>query len=117
MPNSQNERTTNWRELLKGIFALLFLVAMAVGLIALFATFAGPSIVSLFSSLSTLDTGVIVALIAGAVSIVTVVGGGVLNNRMKRKEYLYLHREKPYMQLISMFYDFQNKSFFLNNIE
>lgn len=29
---------------------------------------------------------------------------------MKRKEYLYMHRETPYMQLISMFYDFQNKT-------
>lgn len=46
----------------------------------------------------------------GAVSIITVVGSGVLNDRMKRKEYLYMHRETPYMQLISMFYDFQNKT-------
>lgn len=29
---------------------------------------------------------------------------------MKRNEYLHMHREKPYMQLISMFYDFQSQT-------
>lgn len=38
---------------------------------------------------------------------VTYVSGSIANNIMKRNEYLRAHREKPYMQLISMFYDFQ----------
>ena len=54
--------------------------------------------------------GVIVALITGGVSILALIVGGVINNRMKRNEYLYKHREKPYMQLISMFYDFQSQA-------
>ena len=29
---------------------------------------------------------------------------------MKRNEYLRMHSEKPYMQLISMFYDFQSQT-------
>lgn len=104
---------TDLRKLLMGFVALLMLATIAsvvVGVIAAFVVLAGPGIVSFFSALSMLDTGVTVALIAGAVSILTVVGGGVLNNRMKRKEYLYMHRETPYMQLISMFYDFQNQT-------
>lgn len=100
----------SWKELLKGIVTLLLLVAVAGGIIACVLVFAGPGIVSFFSSISMLDTGVVVALIAGLVSIITLVGGGILNNQMKRKEYLYKHREAPYMQLISMFYDFQNRA-------
>lgn len=111
MSDSQKRtNVANWEDLLKSLVALLFLIAVAAGLIAIFINFIGPGIVSFFSGFSTLDTGVIVALIAGAVSIITLVGGGVLNNRMKRKEYLYKHREKPYMQLISMFYDFQSQT-------
>ena len=111
MSDSQDgTNASNWKGLLKGLVALLLLIIIAAGLIAAFIIYIGPGIVSFFSSFSTLDTGVIVALIAGAVSIITLVGGGVLNNRMKRKEYLYKHREKPYMQLISMFYDFQSST-------
>ncbi len=111
MSDSQDgTNASNWKGLLKGLVALLLLIIIAAGLIAAFIIYIGPSIVSFFSSFSTLDTGVIVALIAGAISIITLVGGGVLNNRMKRKEYLYKHREKPYMQLISMFYDFQSST-------
>lgn len=111
MSDSQDgTNASNWKGLLKGLVVLLLLIIFAAGLIATFIIYIGPGIVSFFSSFSTLDTGVIVALIAGAVSIITLVGGGVLNNRMKRKEYLYKHREKPYMQLISMFYDFQSST-------
>lgn len=111
MSDSQDgTNASNWKGLLKGLVVLLLLIIFATGLIAAFIIYIGPGIVSFFSSFSTLDTGVIVALIAGAVSIITLVGGGVLNNRMKRKEYLYKHREKPYMQLISMFYDFQSST-------
>lgn len=41
---------------------------------------------------------------------VTYVAGNVANNIMKRNEYLRMHRERPYMQLISMFYDFQTQT-------
>ena len=71
---------TDLRKLLMGFVALLMLATIAsvvVGVIAAFVVLAGPGIVSFFSALSMLDTGVTVALIAGAVSILTVVGGGV----------------------------------------
>lgn len=108
MADAQND--TNWQDLRKEIAALLMLVAIAVAIITSFIVFVGPRVAHFFSTFSTLDTGVIVALIAGAVSIITLVGGSVLNNRMKRREYLYQHRETPYMQLISMFYDFQKRA-------
>ncbi len=89
MSDQQNKaNSVSWKELLKGLIALLFLVAIGIGMIAGAAIFAGPGIVSFLSSFSTLDTGVIVALIAGSVSIITFVGGSILNNRMKRNEYL-----------------------------
>lgn len=41
---------------------------------------------------------------------VTYVAGNVANNIMKRNEYLRMHRKRSYMQLISMFYDFQTQT-------
>lgn len=110
MSQTQDKKVVSWRELFKGLCVLIVLGAIVVAFVACFIIFAGPGIVSFFSTFSTLDTGVIVALIAGAVSIITLVGGGILNIKMKRDEYLYKRREIPYMQLISMFYDFQSRT-------
>lgn len=97
----------SWGDVAKGLVALLAIVIIAVIAAAWLINLVGPGISAFFSSLSTLDTGVIVALVTGTVSIVTFVAGGIVNSCMKSREYLRLHREEPYMQLIAMFYDFQ----------
>lgn len=82
----------------------MFIIACGV---AALINLAGPGVAAFFSSPSTLDSAIVVALITATVSIVSYVLGNVASNVMKRNECLRKHREEPYMQLISMFYDFQ----------
>lgn len=92
--------------ILRGIFVLLALIALAVAAISALIHFVGPSVVNFFSSLSVLDSAVIVALITGTASTITFVVGRIVDGIMKRDEYLRAHREGPYMKLISLYYDF-----------
>lgn len=106
MNNGKAESMQTW-EIIKGLLVLAIIVLIIVcGVVALI-NLAGPGVAAFFSSLSTLDSAIVVALITATVSIVTYVSGNVASNVMKRNEYLRKHREEPYMQLISMFYDFQ----------
>ncbi len=86
---------------------LLILLAAAGLLIYFLLVKVGPALSSFFASLSGLDSAVIVALITGAVSTISVVGASVTSSVMKKNEYLREHREEPYMRLISLIYDFQ----------
>jgi hypothetical protein len=95
--------------IIKGLLVLLVTVLIVVGGIAALISFAGPGVAAFFSSLSSLDSAIVVSLITATISIVTYVFGNVAGNIMKRNEYLRMHREKPYMQLISMFYDLQTQ--------
>ena len=109
MNNLKNGKTksTQAREIIKGLFVLAIVVFIFMCGVAALINLAGPGVAVFFSSLSTLDSAIVVALITAMVSIVTYVSGNVASNVMRRNEYLRMHREEPYMQLISMFYDFQ----------
>ncbi|MEE1273220.1 MAG: hypothetical protein UHI81_01825 [Olegusella sp.] len=89
------------------VLGLVVLIAVPAFLIFIFVQIIWPMMMSFFLSLSTLDSAVIVALITATVSIVSYVSGSIINSIMKRNEYYRSHREKPYMSLISLFYDFQ----------
>lgn len=93
--------------IIKGLLALLVIVLIVACGIAALINLAGPGVAAFFSSISALDSAIVVSLVTATVSVVTYVSGNVAGNIMKRNEYLRMHREKPYMQLISMFYDFQ----------
>lgn len=106
LKNEKKESMQAWA-IIKGLLVLAIVVfIIACGVTALI-NLAGPGVAAFFLSLSTLDSTIVVALITATVSIVSYVSGNVASNVMKRNEYLRKHREEPYMQLISMFYDFQ----------
>lgn len=112
MNNLKNEKAESaqaWATI-KGLLVLVFIVFIVVGGVALLIDLAGPGVAAFFTSLSTLDSAIVVALITATVSIVSFVSGNIVSNVMKRNEYLRKHREEPYMQLISMFYDFQSQA-------
>ena len=105
--NEEKNRNPQLWPIVKGLLVLLVIVLVVVGGIAVLISLAGPGVAAFFSSISTLDSAIVVTLITATVSMVTYVSGSIANNIMKCNEYLRAHREKPYMQLISMFYDFQ----------
>ncbi len=93
------------------------LAALAViCIVALSATinFVSDSIAALLSTLSTIDVAIVVALITGCVSIVTVIGGGIANNylayRQRNSEYLREHRAQAYEKPIEIVYKMLMKS-------
>ena len=108
--NEEKNRNNQLWPIIKGLLVLLVIVFIAACGTAALINLAGPGIAVFFASLSTLDSAIVVALITATVSIITYVSGNVASNIMKRNEYLRMHREKPYMQLISMFYDFQSQT-------
>lgn len=96
---------------------LLVLAALAVICTVAFSAiinFVSGSIAVLLSTLSTLDVAIVVALITGCVSIVTVIGGGIANNylayRQRNSEYLREHRAQAYEKLIEIVYKMLMKS-------
>lgn len=112
MNNLKNEKAESaqaWA-IIRGLLVLVFIVFIVVGGVALLIDLAGPGVAAFFTSLSTLDSAIVVALITATVSIVSFVSGNIVSNVMKRNENLRKHREEPYMQLISMFYDFQSQT-------
>lgn len=109
MNNLKNEKAESMQKwaTLKGLLVFAIVVFIITCGVTALINLAGPGVAAFFSSLSTLDSAIVVALITATVSIVSYVSGNVASNIMKRNEYLRKHREEPYMQLISMFYDFQ----------
>ena len=108
--NEERNRNPQLWPIIKGLLALLVIVLIAACGTAVLINLAGPGVAAFFASLSTLDSAIVVALITATVSVITYVSGNVASNIMRRNEYLRMHREKPYMQLISMFYDFQSQT-------
>lgn len=75
---------------------------------------AGSSFAAMLDSLSNMDAAIVVALITGCVSILTVVSGAIVNNylsfRQRRDEYLRIHREESYTKLVDIVYKMMSKS-------
>lgn len=94
--------------IIEGLIKPACIIALCVFALSFLINNASGGLVSFFGSLSSLDAAIVVALITGAVSIFTVVCGAIINNvlsnRYKRLEYLRAHREKPYEQLVAIFY-------------
>ena len=95
------------RQVILGFIVLLLLLALSGALIYFILVTLWPPISAFFASLSSLDSAIIVALITGAVSALSFFGNSVVNSVAKKREYLRVHREEPYMRLISLDYDFQ----------
>ena len=104
---SENKLKATTGQTILGFVYLLFFLAAIVGLIYFSLVKLGPAFSVFFSSLSSLDSAIIVALITGAVSAVSFLGNTIVNSIMKKNEYIRVHREEPYMRLISLIYDFQ----------
>lgn len=94
-------------QVILGFIVLIFSLAFGGALIYFILVTLWPPISAFFASLSSLDSAIIVALITGAVSALSILGNTVVNAVMKKREYLRAHREDPYMRLISLVYDFQ----------
>lgn len=104
---NQASKGSSWRDIAKGLLSLLIVAAIVVAAVIALVYFTGPTVAGFFASLSSLDSAIVVALITGTITILSVIGGGIANGVMKRNEYLRMHREEPYARLIAMFYDFQ----------
>ena len=104
-----NDSNTSLGAIIKGLITLAAVIALFAFAFIVIFNFVGDSLASAFSALSNLDVAIVVAMITGTVSIVTVVVGGIINNRIsymqKKEEYLRQHREAPYQKLIAIFYD------------
>ena len=61
-------------------------------------------------SISKLDAVVIVALITGTVSIITMLISKIVDYKNKRQEYLTQKREEPYSELVKMYYKIIRKN-------
>lgn len=92
----------------KGLLALAGIAAIVALIVIFVANSICETLLALFDKFSSLDAAIVVALITGCVSILTVVGGAIANNilsnKHKKQEYLRKHREEPYTQLIAVFY-------------
>ena len=101
-------------EIIKGLLVLAILAAICIAVFSSIVNFATDSIAVLLSTLSTLDVAIVVALITGCVSIVTVIGGSVANSylayRQRNSEYLREHRAQAYEKLIEIVYKMLMKS-------
>lgn len=96
----ENKSVIAWIGIAKGLVALLGLVlVVAVGL-GLFVRVAGGTLTSFLASMGSLDTAIIVALITGAISIITVICGGVASNAQRKNFYLRQHREQKLVEMV-----------------
>lgn len=103
--------------LLIGIVLLLGLVAFGIfviySVLAYVVTGMTKAVTWLSATVSSLDAVIIVALITGMVSIVSVVFSSVVSKmidyRQKRREYLYQKREEPYSDFIGVVYKLQER--------
>ncbi len=100
--------------IVKGLFVLAALAVISIVALSATINFVSDSIAALLSTLSTIDVAIVVALITGCVSIVTVIGGGIANNylayRQRNSEYLREHRAQAYEKLIEIVYKMLMKS-------
>ena len=97
-------------EVFKALLVIAGIVAIAAFGIGIVIKTAGESLVTFFQALGSLDTAIIVALITGAVSVLTVIVGGIASNVQRENYYLRQHREVPYQKLIEMVYKMTAKA-------
>lgn len=101
-------------DLVKALLVLAVTGGVVASGIGIVICLAGDSLMAVFQALNALDAAIVVALITGCISIVSVVIGAIANNRIsyiqKREEYLRSHREMAYQQLISIFIKTQKKT-------
>ncbi len=108
------ERHPRWYSFI-GILLLLVFIAGSIAVVNYAVKMIGQAVRSFVSWISTiattLDAVIIVALIAGAVSITGVIISSIvaksLEYRKARREYLTQKREKPYGEFIDMVYKLQ----------
>lgn len=98
-----------WRDLTKGLLALLAILAICAAALGLFIRFAAAGLASLCNAMGLLDVAIVVALITGTISIMTVVVGGIASNNQRKQYYLRQHRETPYQKLVEMVYKMMAK--------
>lgn len=100
--------------ILKGLVVLAAIVAIIAFALTTILNFAGSSLAAAFDSLSSMDAAIVIVLITGCVSILTVVSGAILNNylsyRQRRNEYLRSHRQGAYEKLIDVVYKMMSRS-------
>ena len=110
----QSDQQQSWGTLAKGLVALFVVVGIIVLFVGLSINFLAGIFGGMLPILSSLDAAIIVALITGCVSIVTVIGGAIANNcllyHQRKKEYLRNHREPTYQKLIEIVYKLLTKS-------
>lgn len=91
------------KALTKGVVVLAIVLLLFAGVVILIMNFIGDSLASVFSALSSLDVAIVVAMITGTVSVITVVAGSITNNQLsypqKKEKYLRQCRETPYQKL------------------
>lgn len=97
------------KDLAKALITIAVFAAICAMAIGILIKGAGDSLASFCQTLDSLDTAIIVALITGSISILTVVAGGIASNVQRKKYYLRQHRERPYQKLIEMVYKMQAK--------
>lgn len=85
-----------------GFVIILILIGVAIFSIIILGSF----FLNLLERMSKIDAVVIVALITGALSLITNVISKAIEYRNSRKEYLAQKREKSYEDFISMVYKF-----------
>lgn len=104
---NNNDDQSLWT-IFKGLLTLACVIAIIVIALSFLINNASGGFISFFDRLSSLDAAIVVALITGSVSILTVVCGAIINNvlsnKYRKQEYLRERREKPYMQLVAIFY-------------
>jgi len=70
----------------------------------------GKGFLRLIQYASTLDTIIIVALVTGALSLISVTVSKVFEYKQNKRQYLYQKREKPYASFIELIYKIQDKT-------
>lgn len=110
----QGKQQQSWSSLAKGLVALLVVAGVIVLAVGLLINFLIGFFGNMLPILSSLDAAIIVALITGCVSVVTVIGGAIANNcllyHQRKKEYLRDHQELAYQKLIEIVYKLVTKS-------
>ena len=83
---------------------MLTILAICTAVLGLFIRFAAAGLASLCNAMGSLDVAIVVALITGTISIMTVVVGGIASNNQRKQYYPRQHREAPYQKLVEMVY-------------
>lgn len=113
--NDKNQNTKNGiKDIITGIITLFILVVIVYYVFRLLGIGILKVIKGIVTQVSKLDAVVIVALITGMVSILSVIISSVISKiidfRKNRNEYLAQKREEPYGEFVDMIYKIQQNS-------